>query len=283
MPDSLGHVQKIALGTVQFGTHYGISNSSGKTDVGEVERILAFCGERGINTIDTAFAYGNSETVLGCFDLSSFRIVSKFLPAGDSIPTLGEQLKISLDRLKIGKLYGYLAHRPREVAPRQWEHLQTLKQQGLIEKIGFSFSDPGEIRYVLDKGLIPDLVQAPFNFLDNRFVELLKSMKERYRTEVHTRSAFLQGLFFMDPSGLPDFFDPVRKTLKQINGLSNKGGLLLRYTLSPDFVDRVVVGVNNLAQLADNLLQLEQAAELLSPNREEYPSECLTPSQWPVS
>ena len=47
---------KIALGTVQFGIDYGISNNTGKTPFDEVNKILDIAKNYGINTIDTAHA-----------------------------------------------------------------------------------------------------------------------------------------------------------------------------------------------------------------------------------
>jgi aryl-alcohol dehydrogenase-like predicted oxidoreductase len=54
---------RIALGTVQFGLHYGVGNFEGKTDSIEVSKILntAYC--EGIRVLDTAQAYGDSEEV----------------------------------------------------------------------------------------------------------------------------------------------------------------------------------------------------------------------------
>ena len=59
--------EKLALGSAQFGLAYGISNSHGKVSMNEVFRILTLAKSLGINTIDTASAYGNSEDVLGSY------------------------------------------------------------------------------------------------------------------------------------------------------------------------------------------------------------------------
>ena len=56
---------KLGLGTVQFGTDYGISNKLGQTSADEVRKILEFAAGHGIRYLDTAPAYGTSEAVLG--------------------------------------------------------------------------------------------------------------------------------------------------------------------------------------------------------------------------
>ena len=56
---------KVALGTVQFGLDYGVTNQHGQVTIEEVESILDFAKINGIDTLDTASRYGNSEQVLG--------------------------------------------------------------------------------------------------------------------------------------------------------------------------------------------------------------------------
>ena len=68
---------KLGLGTVQFGCNYGISNKNGQVTYEEINRILNYAKEVGIDTLDTASLYGNSEEVLGQFNLSEFKVVTK--------------------------------------------------------------------------------------------------------------------------------------------------------------------------------------------------------------
>ena len=56
---------KIALGTVQFGMNYGVSNNLGQTRESEVEKILQYAARYGVNILDTAPSYGNSNDILG--------------------------------------------------------------------------------------------------------------------------------------------------------------------------------------------------------------------------
>lgn len=54
---------KLALGTVQFGLPYGITNTAGQVAADEVTRILRRARELGLEVLDTAAAYGESERV----------------------------------------------------------------------------------------------------------------------------------------------------------------------------------------------------------------------------
>lgn len=272
---------KIGLGTVQFGIEYGISNENGKTSSEEVTKILTYAQAEGIDTIDTASAYGDAEKVLGGNDLSGFRIISKFMPPQKD-ETISSQLHQSLERLKQKNLYGYLAHRPLNVLenPALWKELQNLKKEDLVKKIGFSFNEPSELSKILQAGFIPDLIQIPFNYFDQRFKQQITSLKDQ-GCEIHTRSTFLQGLFFVNPGKMNSFFDEVKPIIKNLqNTVKNLSGSLLRFAAEQPFIDKVILGVENSTQLKTNLDTLETAKQL--PALEKKISDnILIPSGWP--
>ena len=71
---------KIALGTAQFGMDYGINNTRGKLPKNEVFEILNLASKSGVDTLDTAYSYGESETLIGEFiakNKKGFHIISK--------------------------------------------------------------------------------------------------------------------------------------------------------------------------------------------------------------
>ena len=72
-------MSKIALGTVQFGTDYGINSTHGKVQLDEVERILNYAKSEGIELLDTAPAYGNSEQILGDCNVHKFNVRRRFI------------------------------------------------------------------------------------------------------------------------------------------------------------------------------------------------------------
>jgi aryl-alcohol dehydrogenase-like predicted oxidoreductase len=275
------NIKKLGLGTVQFGLDYGISNRNGVTGIEEIKKIIDFARGAGIDLIDTAYGYGRSEEVLGLAGVQEFKIVSKFMPESQSI-SIPEQVKTSLERLNTKSLYGLLAHRPLDVSenPKIWNYLQELKKKGVVEKIGFSFNKPEEAEMVFEGGFIPDLIQAPFNYFDNRFQNIMIKMKEK-GCEIHSRSAFLQGLFFISANDLPGFFKDVKPEIYELQ--KNKEalpGLLLKYCLEKPFIDKVIVGVNNLAQLQHNINALDGRHALPEFNK-QIKINILTPSLWP--
>lgn len=271
--------EKVGLGTVQFGLPYGISNKAGQTDSIEVTKILITAKTYKIQVLDSASAYGNSEDVLGQNDLSSFKMVSKFMP--DSMEDISNQLETSLEKLGIQKLHGYLAHRPLNILenPAQWDILLEFKSKSKVDKIGFSLNEPMELEQLIDKGYIPDLIQVPYNYFDRRFEPYIKDLKKE-GCEIHTRSAFLQGLFFMNPNRLDDFFEEVKLPISQLQKKEFLNGALLKFAVQQPFIDRVIIGVETNKQLVENLTNLELAS-ILPELQYKINENILIPSRWP--
>ncbi|MDT0644237.1 aldo/keto reductase [Zunongwangia sp. F363] len=273
--------KKIGLGTVQFGMDYGISNGRGQTSKEEVRSILNCARKNQIKFLDSASAYGNAEEILGICGVEDFNIVSKFMPSEEGV-SLQEQLNSSFEKLRVESLYGYLAHRPLALIdePDAWQELLELKKAGKIEKIGFSLNQPEELEKLLNIGLLPDLVQVPYNYFDRRFEKAIEDLKNG-GCEIHTRSAFLQGLFFVEPSKLSSFFDEIKLNLEEIqNRESSLAGDLLNFVLSNEMIDKVIIGVEDKSQLENNFQMLKSAKELPFLTK-EIPDNILIPSLWP--
>lgn len=277
---------RIALGTVQFGLDYGISNKTGKTSADEVKSILLAASSHGVDTLDTAFVYGNSETVLGeCSVADSFRIISKF-PRPDADVGIRYYLEKSLMALKCDSVEAYIAHDGDVLLerPALWQELGELKREGLLKKRGYSLYKPEQLTKLLAGDMVPDIVQVPYNVLDRRFEPFFKTLKS-LGTEIHVRSAFLQGLFFMDPMSLPAHFDPVKEVLNSIRELSTDNeslaAALLRFCLGNTHVDKIVIGVNTTGQLLANLESLHQLTVINWENFDITDESILLPYNWP--
>ncbi|WP_225035919.1 aldo/keto reductase [Winogradskyella sp. SM1960] len=271
---------KIGLGTVQFGTNYGISNFNGQTSDVEVGDILDSAYRLGLKVIDTAAAYGEAENVIGHFDMARFKVVSKFMPPNESA-NINSLLQKSLDKLQTDRLYGFLAHRPMQLLsnPEQWEELLKLKNENKIKKIGFSLNAPEEIDLLLSKGFMPDLIQVPYNYFDNRFENSMIALKES-GCEIHTRSTFLQGLFFLNPDHLNPFFKEVKPLIKSLQENNEYlASSLLVYSLKKEFIDKVIIGVETNNQLIQNLNTIEKAKSLPKLNS-IIEEKILNPSLW---
>lgn len=209
-------VQKLIIGTVQFGLPYGISNNQGQVSRIEGSRILSLAHQVGINMLDTAIVYGDSETVLGQLSVNDWKIITKLpeIPSWiktDDIPSwLNSQVTGSLSRLRVSALHGLLLHRPAQLASPAGQTLYRAliaqRESGRVKKIGVSIYGPDELEQ-MPPSMLFDIVQAPVNILDTRMIRSgWASRLAADGCELHARSIFLQGLLLMPAHARPAFF-----------------------------------------------------------------------------
>jgi len=277
---------KLVLGSVQFGMHYGISNQDGSPENEELNQILDFANQIGVQIIDTASAYGSAEERLGIAS-KQFKIVSKIRP-GTAATDVQEELESSLNRLEQEQLYGLLLHSFDDYQKDQsiWAALKEMKAQGKVERIGFSLYKPEQLKEVMENGHIPDLIQVPFNLYDRRF-QALSELITRNKIEVHVRSAFLQGLFFFEADQLPGYFDPITQKQEKFRKLCTTNtkviSTAINFILSQHWVSKVLVGVNSTGELKgiEESLLNEVPISMESLNfMEESDEAMINPSLW---
>lgn len=250
---------KLALGTAQFGLNYGVNNQKGIPHDFEISKILKHAKINGIDLLDSAAAYGDAEKKIANLSNFEFKIVSKFSKVINA-RELRNQLNSTLSALKQESLFAYLAHNPDLLIkhPILWEELLFRKNNGTIRKIGYSLYTTEQLELLLKSGMVPDLVQLPYSLLDRKFENYFEHLKS-LGTEIHTRSAFLQGLYFYDLKALPSKFEPLRYELTQLNTICREnqikiGSLALNFALNNTQIDKVIIGVDSLDQLKKNLL-----------------------------
>jgi len=284
---------KLALGTAQFGMDYGVANKEGRVPLSVVENILSVAKSHNIDTLDTAAAYGDSEQTLGTVGVHGFKIVSKLPPRdseySDAASRVIKAVESSLENLGVNTLYGFLLHRPLELLSAEggkvFEALQALKEQGLIQKLGASVYGPEDLNK-LSPHYEFDLVQAPMNLLDRRMIESgwLAKLK-RQGTEIHIRSAFLQGLLLMPVAGRPEYFRPWNHLFECFDGWLKSNELqpleaCLGFLNNQPEVDKIVVGIDSVKQL----LEVVDAANTKIPEAPESlqsgESALINPALW---
>src|SRR5436190_4762934 len=248
---------RIALGTVQFGLSYGVANRSGQIGREEAAEILNHACRAGMDTLDTAITYGESERTLGALGVSRWTVITKLPPiphdVGDVARWVREQVRGSLDRLNISRLGGLLLHHPKDLlgvhGDSLYRALLDVKDEGQAGKIGISVYGPDELEVLWPRFPV-DLVQAPFSIIDRRLANSgWLARLSQAGVEVHVRSIFLQGLLLMDASCRPPLFDrwqPVWTTWHtwlERNRLTPQQACL-GFALSQPEVARIVIGVD---------------------------------------
>ena len=254
-------INKLILGTVQFGLKYGINNLKGKPDKEAVFEILSYAYDRGIKYIDTAELYGDAHNLIGEFHKlnpsKKFKIITKFPHEfkdylGNKINTYLTQLNVDqLNAILFHSFDSYLKHKD------QLKNIIQLKNKS-VKLIGVSVYTNKQMDEVIDD-LNIDIIQIPFNLFDNinQRGELLKKAKNKNKI-IHTRSAFLQGLFFMEKNNPNIIRTKLEKELDIISEISIKysisiGAIALNYCLVQNNIDGVLIGVDSLQQLKENI------------------------------
>lgn len=256
-------VNKLCLGTAQFGTDYGIANPTGKVGKEEVIKILKYASYLGVDFLDTAHSYGHSEKVLGEFienNKPGFKVVSKLPPLTDKGVCRIETLFFeSLADLKLDKLYGYLIHKFDDYlsCKEVWAVLRSLKRKGLVKKIGFSLYNPCELERLFSEKVEFDIIQVPYSIFDRRFSGNFEALRAN-GVEIYVRSVFLQGLAFLALEDLPAHLAGAKKYLLRLRSIAAEknisvNAICLNFALLNPYVDKVVIGVDSLKQLEKNL------------------------------
>ena len=250
---------KIVLGTVQFGVNYGINNTTGQVSLDEVCKILKIAEGQGINALDTSSAYGTSEIVLGKALKESgtqFNIVSKYPRCPESVR---DTFVTTIKNLGVDALYGYLVHHFEfyQEHPKIFEEMTALKNEGRIKKVGFSLYNVEQLQHLLDRGVKFDILQFPYNIYDKQFESYMPQLVGM-GVEIHTRSAFLQGLFFKETNTLPEKLKPLKGYLDDLHDYCAKRDLTverlaLGYIIANPNVRGALIGVDNHEQLEANL------------------------------
>lgn len=284
---------KIILGTVQFGLDYGINNNHGKPNQNQVNKILLKAQDAGINTLDTAEAYGNAHEVIGAFHekypTNKFQINTKLYEP--TLETIDSRVGFFLDQLNVKQLHAISFHSFESYSKNLniLKRLNSYREKGLIQNIGVSVYTNEQLSIVLKDPSL-DIIQLPYNVFDNINVrgEFLRLAKSLGKT-IHTRSAFLQGLFFTERGNESKVAIALREELALLRNISKESGysigeIALNYSLQEDLIDNIILGVDNVEQLVSNLeyaksdLSIEVIEKLNKINIEN--ANLLNPSLW---
>jgi aryl-alcohol dehydrogenase-like predicted oxidoreductase len=290
---------KLALGTAQFGLDYGISNKQGQVDKNQIAEILTLATCLGIDTLDCAGAYGNSEKVLGEIFAQSpqkkhFTLVGKIPALSAEQKQINHFFDSSLQHLQRDKIETLLFHHADNLLnhPKKeqlFQQLQSIKMQGKVNRIGVSVYSPEQLKAIIQHYPI-DIAQVPLNIFDQRFISAeILTLCQQSNLKLHVRSLFLQGLLLIEQDKLPTYFAPYQAKLLAFETQAkrlNCSRLCLALAVvtqdipffdakshddehqpditvkQNDFIEKVIVGVCSSTQLAEVVKAYQQAQEL---------------------
>lgn len=260
----------LRLGTVQFGQNYGI-NGQKQPSVQDSVAMLDYATQNGILNLDTAFAYGTAERLVGGFlkkktiPREKLNISSKLVPnIMDEIAPENYEAKVlelikgQLKTLNTDYLDVYLYHSARYVHNEALlSALQVVKKEGLAKKVGVSVYEPEEVK----KGLVSDKVefmQFPYSIFDQRMLVQGIFDLPLNGTEIDTRSAFIQGLIIMNEDKVPPFLVKAKPIVRKIDEVCGKYGvnrvaLAMSFVKQQKSISSLVFGVDNMEQLKQDI------------------------------
>lgn len=254
-------MNKIILGTAQLGLDYGINNHNGKPSELNSIAILDEACLKGIERLDTADAYGDAIDLIGKYhkNHNKFKILNKFSFSDDNRDIVGKAEKV-LEKLRISAFDVCSYHFFNDFIDdnKSEDKLIELKKRKLTNKIGISIYSNEEFEKVINSEII-DVIQVPYNILDNenKKGDLIIKAKQKGK-EIHVRSVFLQGLFFIDENNIIPKLRPLVPYLKNIKNYCDFQNisineLSLGYVTTNPNIDGVLMGVDSAKQLKDNL------------------------------
>ena len=258
-------VSELAFGAVEIGMPYGIGVTA-KDDMpteAEAIRLLHAALASGINFIDTARQYGESEAIIGkAFKGKRSSIViatkCKHLANGSKIDII-DSIKESLAALQTDYIDVYMLH---DSNPGIIQHPEVLncfyklKKEGIIRAAGISTYTPDETEAVIESG-VWDVIQVPFNLLDQRQEPLIKMANER-GIGIVVRSVLMKGLLTNRKQKLHAALASVEEHIGHLDELAGQFQLTLptlatRFALSYKEVSSVLVGLDRMEYLHQSL------------------------------
>lgn len=307
-------LKRLVLGAAQLGMAYGVANESGQPSQIVSSDLVRTAISNGIEYIDTAYVYGNSEEVvkrsLSDGWGSRVNVITKLSPLIDCpVGAKNSTIKAFVDAsiykscLQIGvkKLDVLMLHRVSHLTDWNglvWDYLLELKELGVIGKLGVSAQNPKEVERSLSVDDV-SFIQMPFNLLDWRWRKVISriiSTKQTRNLIIHVRSVFLQGLLLSDNESywvkantdnyqnITNWLDYQVTNKKRIN----RAELCIGYVSAMDWIDGLVIGMETMQQLNDNMFYFEQTS-LTTIEIQELNKSCpivekntLDPSLWKV-
>ena len=283
-------VEKMVLGTAQFGMDYGIANLSGKPSKMEVFNILDLAWEKGIRSFDTAPGY-DSEEILGEFILANGiqdeAIVLTKIASLEMLEDYEKAIKTSIESslknldCNIDVLFFHDSKDSQLLLNEPW-FFEELLHKYPVSTLGVSVYEPQEVESLLDYPL--DLaIQFPFNVLDRRFEHVDMPHGKHY-----ARSIFLQGLL-VSPNGLrpevPEGLLNLQKHYHEKMATHNfrPVDFAISFVANNNSVDYFLIGIDSVNQIEEILnteIFNQQFTNMLNELSNHNTGKWLDPRKW---
>ena len=283
-------MQKLVLGTANFGDNYGISKKL-RLSTQEVDEILNWASGK-IEELDTSEDYKGSHKAISKH-AKNFRITTKInLDQLGSIKDLAPKVINMCKEIGIEKVERVLL-RPHAADPNftldAIKELEKLRLIGSITSLGLTVYETKEMDYFIGVLDFPITFQVPLNLLNRSFQEQITSNPIHYQGfNFYVRSVFLQGLILMKPEDIPYHLTEAIESIRCLNNKLTKLGLstleaTFAFIRNQNWATGTVVGVTSLDELKTNLHAFEGKREIdwgFLQDLPYTPARILDPRRW---
>ncbi|MSP13663.1 MAG: aldo/keto reductase [Chloroflexi bacterium] len=286
-------VSELSLGTVELGLVYGIQvpGQEGQPSSAQAQKLLHHAIASGINYIDTAPAYGTSESVIGealrefrsqvilatkvgCLDSQGQPLQGDLLR--DTIQTSVEK---SLERLQTDWIDILQVHNLTELLLQAGEiagYMARMVAQGKVRFIGASVYGAAAALAVVQHGHF-DTLQVAYNVIDQRMDDQVLPLAQKHGVGIIARSSLLKGVLTPKGDYLPSHLDVLKRQSQRFRELSaqympqaSAVQAAIAFCLSNPRISTVLVGASNIEELDEDIgavqfpphLSAEMVAEL---------------------
>jgi aryl-alcohol dehydrogenase-like predicted oxidoreductase len=280
------------LGTANFSGEYGIA-SHRNIEENQLQEIVTYAQENGINRFDTAIAYGESQTKLGKLVNKSknFKFDSKISNKECQTSSLIlKSVERSLQDLDVNKLSTLYLHDPKSLLGENKsaviKGLTKLLDLNLVDYIGVSTYTLKEV--IECKRIFPELTrfQLPENICDRRLINS-KEIAElvSLKNEINIRSIFLQGLLLMNSQLIPKELKEAKDVISEFELYSksckvSRLDFCLAYAKSIPWASNLIIGVESKLHLQEIIKSDYKLNEDWENRISKLPEMIIDPRNW---
>lgn len=283
-------MQKLVLGTANFGDNYGISNKL-RLSTQEVDEMLNWASGK-IEELDTSEDYKGSHKAISKH-AKNFKVTTKInLNQLGSIKDLAPKVINICKEIGIEKIERVLL-RSHAADPNftldAIKELEKLRLIGSIASLGLTIYETKEMDYFMGVVDFPITFQVPLNLLNRSFQEQISCNPIRYQGfNFYVRSVFLQGLLLMNPEEIPLHLKEASEPIRCLNDKLTKLRIstleaTFAFVRNQNWATGAVVGVTNLNELKTNFHAFEEKKEIDWSFLQDLPyppAKILDPRRW---
>ena len=274
-------VSTLSLGTVELGLDYGVrAPGEGRPSHEEGIRIVHGALDAGINFIDTARVYGDSERVLGKAlrdrrdgVVLATKVMLKdadgSMPRGDDLrQRMIEGLETSLLELNTDHVDVWQIHSLDSDTLKSLPDLAVAfddaRRSGKARYAGCSVYGDRIPQEVLDADFF-DVIQVPFSVFDQRLSDSFFPRAAARNVGIVTRSVLLKGALTESAEHLPDHLSQLRDRSREFRRLVSEAALgltpaqvAIAFAAAQGAVSSVLVGIRDVEEVRENVRAVEQ-------------------------